>query len=98
MTELGLNVSLDLPISNFNFSAMGDRMAAFAEFTKALLHDSSLDKAPLITSLGHQFPWWKPEKARYALWAPSLNGETGLVMCVGSSNPLFTTRSKSAMS
>lgn len=84
--EVRLNASLQSPISISNFTAMGDRMAAFAELNEALVQDRSLDRTTLASALSHQFPWWKVDKARYAPWSPPAIAQTGLVACVGSNN------------
>ena len=89
--EITLNASLRSPISIFNFTAMGDRMAAFAKLNEALMQDLSLDRTPLTSLLSHQFPWWEPSKARFTPWSHRPTAETGLVMCVGSQNFLLAT-------
>lgn len=91
--EVRLNVSLQSPISISNFTAMGDRMAAFAKLNEALVQDRSLDRTNLISALSHQFPWWKVDKARYAPWSPPPIAQTGLAVCVGSNNFLVAAHS-----
>lgn len=84
--EVRLNASLQSHISISNFTAMGDRMAAFANLSEALVQDLSLDRTTLVRALSHQFPWWKVNKARYTPWSPPSIAQIGLVVCVGSNN------------
>ena len=87
--ETDLRAALESPIAMSNFTAMGGRISKFSKLSEALQSHASLDRKPVISLLGEQFPWWNTTKSRYAPWTTSSRAETGLVMCVGSNNFLL---------
>lgn len=76
-----------------DFGAMGDRVSRFADLAAAVTKNPLVDQRPLMSLLREYFPWWQPLPTTYVPWEHhpiEFVGETGLVICSGSSNLIYT--------
>ena len=85
-----LESMVQMPIDVSDFKGMGERTAAFASLTEALVTDSNLNRIPLLSLLKQQFPWLQHVEWRwYTPFSNIAGAETGLVICVGSKDFLL---------
>ena len=92
-TASELRVLLQDPPEIGNFGAMGDRVSRFAVLAEAVTRNPLVDQRPFMALIRDYFPWWQPLPTTYVPWEHQpieSVGETGLVICSGASNLIYT--------
>ena len=75
-----------------DFKKMGEWVSKFSVLAGSIIAGKSLNREPLVSLLRLYFPWWQPLPMTYVPWQQSLNseiGQTGIIICAGSSNLIF---------
>jgi alpha 1,3-mannosyltransferase len=78
---------LQLTVDAADWGLMARRVRQWGEWGAEIVAKPDLDQQPLIDAISAQFPWFEnSEKSLYIPWASPRSSQTGIVMCVGSSN------------